>query len=168
MTKSKCGTNSGYSAHYYYKNLPPCDPCKVARKEYLVQWHTDKPEYRKEIWVRFKKSNPNYKKDYHKAKPEQGRQDARRRRAVKRGVESRPYTETEVLKLYGTECHICNEQIDLTAPKMQGKDGWEKGLHLDHLIPLSAGGPNVIENIRPTHALCNLQKGKRWSTQEKK
>ena len=150
--KAECGTVSGCVAHYYYKT-PVCEPCKQARSEY---------------WKKFKSNNPDYKKDYHKANPEQTRQDARRRRARIRGVESQPYTEAKVLDLYGFSCHLCGELVDLDAPRMQGKDGWEKGLHLDHLIPISAGGSNTIDNIRPAHALCNLQKGIRWSTQEKK
>jgi 5-methylcytosine-specific restriction endonuclease McrA len=162
MTKSKCGTNSGYSAHRYYKNLPPCDPCKTARREYMNQWHKEHPGYRKNKWDQFKIANPDYKKDYHKDKPEQTRQDARRRRARIRGVESQPYTESEVLDLYGFSCHLCGDLIDLDAPRTQGTDRWEKGLHLDHLVPISAGGSNTISNVRPAHGLCNLQKGIRW------
>ena len=169
MTKSKCGTNSGYSSHYYYKNLPPCNPCKKARKEYLEKYHEQNPTKRTTRWLDYKRRNPDYKKDYHKANPEQSRQDARRRRARVRGVESQPYAEAEVFDLYGFSCHLCGDLIDLNAPRMQGTDGWEKGLHLDHLVPISVGGSNTIDNIRPAHALCNLQKGIRWqSTQEEK
>ena len=166
MTKSKCGTNSGYSAHYYYKNLPPCDSCKKSRKEYLEKYHKDNPDKRSKNWIEYRKRNPDYKKNYHKDNPEQSRQHARRRRARLRGVESQSYTESEVLDLYGFSCHLCGDLIDLDAPRMQGKDGWEKGLHLDHLIPISAGGTNTIENIRPAHALCNLRKGIQWNTPE--
>ena len=169
MKKSKCGTNSGYSAHYYYKDLPVCEPCKEARKEYTKQWALNNPEYRKYKWDEFKKNNPDYKKDYHKDNPEQSRQDARRRRARIRGVESQPYTEAEVLDLYGFQCHLCGEPVDLKASRKQGKGDWQMGLHIDHLVPISSGGANTIENVRPAHALCNLQKGIRWqSIQEEK
>lgn len=168
MTISKCGTNSGYSAHHYYKNLPPCDPCKIVRKEYLNQWHKEHPSYRKDKWNEFKNANPDYKKDYHKANPEQSRQDARRRRAKVRSVESKLYTEAEVLDLYGLLCHLCNGAIDFNSSRKQGKGDWKMGLHIDHLIPISSGGGNTLENVRPSHALCNLQKGVRWSTQEEK
>ena len=168
MTRAKCGTNSGYSAHYYYKNLPPCDPCKAARKDYLIQWNLNNPEYRKEKWNEFKQSNPDYKKDYHKDNPEQSRQDARRRRARLRGAESQPYTEAEVLDLYGPYCHLCGELIDLKSSRQQGKGDWQMGLHIDHLLPISVGGANTLDNVRPSHAKCNLQKGMRWpSTQGK-
>jgi len=31
-------------------------------------------------------------------------------------------------------------------------------LHFDHVIPLSKGGAHSMENIRPTHATCNIRK----------
>lgn len=150
---AECGTASGCVAHYYYKT-PVCEPCKKARSEY---------------WKVFKSKNPDYKKDYHKDNPEQSRQDARRRRARVRGVESQPYTESEVLDLYGFQCHLCGESVDLKASRQQGKGDWQMGLHIDHLVPISSGGTNTIENVRPAHALCNLQKGIRWQNiQEEK
>lgn len=81
------------------------------------------------------------------------------RRARLLGNESEPYTEQEVLELYGTDCHICNEPIDLQANRRAGQDGWEKGLHIDHVIPILKGGPDTLENVRPSHGLCNISKG---------
>ena len=70
-----------------------------------------------------------------------------------------PYTKSEVLERYGNICHICQEPIDLNAPKRVGYKGWEAGLHLDHVIPLARGGDDTIENIRPSHGICNIRKG---------
>ena len=70
-----------------------------------------------------------------------------------------PYTKSEVLERYGNICHICQEPIDLNAPKRVGYKGWEAGLHLDHVIPLARGGNDTIENIRPSHGICNIRKG---------
>ena len=80
------------------------------------------------------------------------------KRAKEYGARHIPYTYQEVLDLYGAICHICNEDINLNAPKSVGKFGWERGLHLDHVIPLSKGGEDTIENIRPAHGQCNLRK----------
>jgi len=33
--------------------------------------------------------------------------------------------------------------------------------HLDHVIPLAAGGDHVYENVQVTHPICNLRKGAR-------
>ena len=46
----------------------------------------------------------------------------------------------------------------MNAPRQTGLDGWENGLQIDHLIPISKGGPDTLINVRPTHGLCNLRK----------
>lgn len=37
--------------------------------------------------------------------------------------------------------------------------------HLDHMIPLDAGGPHSLENLAYAHAQCNLMKGPRTPDQ---
>jgi len=56
---------------------------------------------------------------------------------------------------------MSQKPIDLNAPRRVGIEGWELGLHLDHVIPLSKGGYDTIDNIRPTHGICNIRKGAR-------
>lgn len=34
-------------------------------------------------------------------------------------------------------------------------------LHIDHVVPLSAGGPHIIDNLVPACKTCNLKKGKK-------
>lgn len=68
------------------------------------------------------------------------------------------FSESDVLLTYGTSCHICGCAIDLNAPRQTGKAGWQNGLHIDHLVPLSKGGEHSLENVRPSHGLCNLIK----------
>ena len=84
----------------------------------------------------------------------------RRRRARELFAPSEPYTAELILELYGTDCHICKEPIDLTAPRLVGQTGWQRSLHLDHVLALANGGSDLIENIRPSHALCNVKKHK--------
>ena len=69
------------------------------------------------------------------------------------------YSVEEVLNTYGTNCHLCNDPIDLNQSRKPGVEGWENALHIDHVIPLVAGGPDNLENVRPAHGLCNLSKG---------
>ena len=99
------------------------------------------------------------KKHYHSIlKPEIARGAKRRRRARKlqNGVEF--YTEAQVLELYGTNCYLCKEPIDMNAPRTTWTKGWEKGLHIEHVIDIAKGGPDTLANVRPSHALCNLTK----------
>ena len=83
----------------------------------------------------------------------------RRRRALKLNAPTERYTAIDIVKLYGSVCHICNEDIDLSAPRHPANGvSWERGLQLDHVIPLSKGGTDLINNIRPAHVLCNMRK----------
>jgi len=86
------------------------------------------------------------------------RRESNKRRAQKLGNGYENYSEIEVLNLYGTDCHICSTEIDLLAPRKCGEPGWEIGLHIDHLIPISKGGPDTLSNVRPAHGSCNLSK----------
>ena len=98
-----------------------------------------------------------WRRDYHKKYPEVSRRNkiARKNRE---NSKYRLYTDLEVLNTYGTDCHLCLKPIDLTAPRRTGKVGWQKGLHIDHLVPISLGGLDTIENVRPAHGSCNLHK----------
>lgn len=60
----------------------------------------------------------------------------------------------EVVRIYGEDCHICNEPIDMSLARTH-----KQGLTVDHVIPLSKGGLDTIENMRPAHWLCNVKKG---------
>ena len=93
--------------------------------------------------------------------PEKMITNGNKRRARKRNAVSEPYTVQQILDLYGTDCHICKEPIDLDAPRSVHKEGYQRGLHLDHVIPLSKGGSDLIENVKPSHAQCNLRKNAR-------
>ena len=82
-----------------------------------------------------------------------------KRRSLKMNVMHSDYTLEEVLNTWGNVCYICNNLIDLSSERRVGRKGWEDGLHLDHVIPLSKGGADSIENVKPTHGSCNIKKG---------
>lgn len=65
----------------------------------------------------------------------------------------RNYTKQEVIAKDSIDgvcmCKICNKPItDLQE------------LQIDHILPIKAGGADVIENVRCTHAGCNLTRPK--------
>lgn len=128
-------------------------------REMIRAKQRDYYENNKEGFVaRAQKADPEVRRKYLAENPDVVQRASRKRRAQKRAAPSSPYGVIDVLALYGTDCHICGEPIDLTAARHAGDEGWQRGLHLDHLVPLSRGGTDMIENIRPAHGLCNMKK----------
>ena len=175
--RENCGTYSGVKKHIR-RNEELCSPCLETRKKYMRDWQEKNREKvraannacAEKYRDRRRASSERYRienkellneknRQYHLNNPEKTRQKARLRRARIRGNGYEQYTEAQVLDLYGTICYLCNTQIDLTASRYQGHSkGWELGLHIDHVIPIVGGGPDTLENVRPTHAQCNLKK----------
>ena len=155
---AKCGENATSYKFHLKKKEPVCDTCKELKNEYA-----------RHIYKKDKENNKKKKRDYYYKNLEHSREKTKRkshrRRTKKFNGIIMPYSVDDVLSLYGALCHICEEPIDLNAPKTVGKGlGWEKGLHIDHLVPISKGGSDTLENVRPAHGLCNLSKGAKIPT----
>lgn len=72
------------------------------------------------------------------------RHSALRRKRIREAKGSHTIGEWELLKIqYGQICPCCKQQKQLTE---------------DHIIPLSKGGSNFIENIQPLCLRCNTKK----------
>jgi 5-methylcytosine-specific restriction endonuclease McrA len=136
------GTRSGYDWHRRSMNELPCDECREAESAY---WRRMRIERKEAIQANAKKRRFSVV----------GATRANRKRAIKFGVETEWYSPQQILDMYGTDCHICNKPIDLDAPRQCGKPGWENGLQIDHVVPLSKGGDDLIDNLRPSHGYCN-------------
>jgi len=121
-------------------------------RENFRRWVLENPEAKKQSDRNYKKRNLEKLRAY-------GIRKYHRRRASKLSNGFEFYTESEVLDLYGTCCHICSLPIDLSAPRSCKKEGWETGLHIDHVIPIARGGSDTLDNVRPSHGLCNIKKG---------
>ena len=136
------------------------------KKRRAIEYQNNKEKYR-EKGRKYNKNNAERNrqraKEWAKNNPELHREAklraGRKRRAIIKGSPASPYTEKNVISTYGVNCHICGLEIDFSVPRQVGKTGWEKGLHIDHLIPISKGGPDTLENVRPAHGRCNIDKG---------
>jgi 5-methylcytosine-specific restriction endonuclease McrA len=135
------------------------------RKQNLAYYYKNKDalnEYRRAKWPELYKSKIEYHKQkgkkYRAANPDKINGIARRKRAMKRANGWEKYTEAQVLELYGTNCHICDNPIDLSLNRKIGSDSWEMSLHIDHVIPISKGGPDTLANVKPAHGICNSRK----------
>lgn len=97
---------------------------------------------------------------------ENSRNITNRRRARIRSTATEAYSEKDILDMYGTACYLCEGEIDLTAPRRAGVPGWEASFWRDHYIPISQGGSDTLDNLRPSHALCNIKKGNKMPDEE--
>lgn len=154
----------------YTKNK---EKIKVAKKEYYQKnkdvllkktkkYYFENSEKLKAYASLYAKDNKErlrlIKREYSKKHPEIDRNKNRRKRALKRNNGFEKYTESQVLKLYGTDCYLCNTPIDMSVSRRCGSPGWENGLHIEHVIDIAKGGPDTLANVRPSHAICNLTK----------
>ena len=60
-----------------------------------------------------------------------------------------------IIRQHGTACHICGEEC--LYPNKYKEDPLY--LTVDHLKPISKGGSDHLENLRPAHAICNSSRG---------
>jgi len=140
---------------YYQKNK---ETLKQKAKEYYAA-NKETRDIKAREWARANKdktreyNRKSYQKDPSKTLI---RVRARKIKMMGNGIE--PYTLYQILEEYGAVCYLCEVAIDLTLPRKIGVAGWEQGLHLDHVTPISKGGSDCLENVAPAHAICNLVK----------
>lgn len=139
-----CGTMSGYNIHTRKLKEQPCDACREAMRAHWKQQRVNRKEPINTLRRAWRQRTPGGNRRGRRYKGEVGL-----------------YSDIQVVEMYGARCHICNGPIDLDAPRQCGKSGWEKSLHIDHVFPLSKGGLDTIENVRPSHGQCNIIK---WAT----
>nr|DAQ33771.1 MAG TPA: HNH endonuclease [Caudoviricetes sp.] len=58
-----------------------------------------------------------------------------------------------VIDVYGWRCSICHTMINPDATRLRDR------LSIDHVLPVSRGGTDTIENLRPAHYGCNAARG---------
>lgn len=86
-------------------------------------------------------------KEWRKSNPLKNAELSRRYTATKRSTSVDGVNYRFILERDGMHCYICEKDI---LP--------HHTMHFDHVVPLSRGGTHTEENVRPTHAQCNLRK----------
>jgi 5-methylcytosine-specific restriction endonuclease McrA len=109
-------------------------PALVAQKLVEVgRWEVDGDAYRLHDFL-----------DYSSSRAQRG---VARERASRRVI---PHdVRTAVVARDGAVCGICGREV-------------LDDMHFDHIVPIVRGGESTVENLRVTHARCNLEKGARW------
>jgi 5-methylcytosine-specific restriction endonuclease McrA len=78
-----------------------------------------------------------------------------RKKTVRRQGVAKPATIyfDDVLARDGAVCWLCNDAIDLSLLRTS-----RMGATLDHVIPISKGGADSLDNLRLAHWICNNKK----------
>lgn len=170
-TCTMCKQEFPATTEYFYSHAGRKDgldsSCKVCNRIAKKEWYInntelklarDKEHYEQNKATILERNRKYYQnnKDKHLIK---GRVAKSRRRARVKGNGWAPYTEEQMLSRYGTLCYLCNEEIDLQAPRSSGAPGWERSLWKEHVVAIANGGSDTLDNVKPSHALCNLNKG---------
>lgn len=86
---------------------------------------------------------------WYQANLDKAKEARQRRRAHLKAVQSIPFTAEQLqdrLAYYGFRCWMCGGPYE----------------HLDHVKPVSKGGPHMLANFRPACHGCNIRKRDRW------
>jgi hypothetical protein len=108
-------------------------------------WRERNPEKAKETYTEWAKRNPEY--IYQKS---------RRRKSLLSGVEHDDYNRIDIFNNYEGICCICNKPIDIDMPPRH-----PESFTIQHIIPVSLGGNDTVDNIKPAHYSCNSRIGNR-------
>lgn len=173
---SVCGETKLATTEFFYKHRKSLHAkCKICYNIYQAE-KSKSPEYRakrkqrllsqneyikerqRKYWAKNAEKLRAYHSAYDRARPDKALARVHRRRAKKLNNGGDSYTRKDVLDKYGTNCMICSLPINLKVSGKPGSDGWEFGLHIDHVVPIFKGGPDSLNNVRPTHGKCNLKR----------
>jgi 5-methylcytosine-specific restriction endonuclease McrA len=126
---------------------------------YSRKWKGATPEKVHESYRNYYEANKEKEIErslkWQKEHPERGRLSQHRRRTRLKGKGD--YTIDELKAQFEQQegfCFYCGELLYAS---------FNKDIHVDHMIPLSRGGSNTIENIVISCATCNLRKGTKTS-----
>jgi len=130
---------------------------KAKNRERLNEYERNRrkldPEAAREACRRYRQKNLDQQRErarlYTKLHPEQNRAAARRRRALRHGATgSHTQAQLDALMLkQGGRCADCGDQFSPSTPPT-----------VDHIVALSRGGSDSIENLRWTCRSCNSAK----------
>ena len=134
--------------------------CKGCKKAKVSEYAKDNPEKRRETRSRYNRSEKGraawqsyYQanrsallqkgREYKSANPDKRRDWNLQRLARKKGVAHEPYDRADIFARWGPECTYCPSPADC----------------LDHVVPISKGGPDATHNLVPACTPCNSSKG---------
>jgi 5-methylcytosine-specific restriction endonuclease McrA len=153
-TCTRCGGDGPFYRHRAV--------CKSCQKAYIAQWQKDHPEARCTSKLRYQQNHPD-----------------RVRETNSRYARSHPdYLKGWRLRNFAKWLSYCKRRYEWKADGTLTKEQWQDTLYvfnhvcayclrgnvkltMDHMIPISKGGPHAVENVVPACRPCNSRKGPR-------
>lgn len=150
--KASRAANGARQKRYY-----AADPEKY--KADIQAWRKANPGKHKAISRKWALANPEkvreYKRKWEKANPVQRADNVHKRRARIAGVESDGYTRREIFDRDNGHCKHCNIELHYKP----------YGFEIDHIVPISLGGPDTRANVLLACRSCNRKKAARLEGQ---
>jgi len=78
-----------------------------------------------------------------------------------RGLDAERFTKQSIFERDGWCCGICRKRIPRHA-----RHPHPLSASLDHIIPLSKGGPHTRVNTRASHLRCNVRRNNRFTSEQ--
>lgn len=155
---SKCGIEKPISEFYHKKTgkygvCGQCKKCKRIIDDEYIKNNPDKVRKYKDKWVANNRGKRlEVSKKYYYRNRDKHMVLTRNRRARMQNAEGKFSHKQweEIKKKYDYRCAICG--------KKEPFNQYRKMLTIDHIIPLSKGGTNYIDNIQPLCFICNSVK----------
>lgn len=126
----------------YKRRLYRADPDKF--KSRSRNWRSSNPEY---INKWYENRGRLVVRKWAQDNPHKRRESCQRRRALLKGCDVSLADIAAVVERSGGLCCLCNSLVP------------EGMRHIDHIVPLSKGGPHAQENLQMLCYRCNLSKG---------
>lgn len=145
---------TAYQAEYYQANRERIDRVNRMWAQNNIDKHREyhreyvkRPEQRErhaEYMLRYSQT------DAYRASRFKRKQARRAAIAAASTAEFTPQDLIKRIEYYGGKCWMCGDPYE----------------HIDHVKPISKGGLNILANLRPACAPCNLSKHARWPIPE--
>lgn len=161
--KGRRGTTAGFSNHKTAREAP-CQECLEAEREKNREYTNSnyhkyrdrKIKYQEEYREKNRKKIRDRDREYYNQNKIAFRDRKEERNNMLLSLPSDGYNLGDIAKTHGTVCHLCLTEVD-----PDGEPYREDSPHIDHVHPISDPDcpGDILDNVRWTHARCNLRKG---------
>jgi 5-methylcytosine-specific restriction endonuclease McrA len=126
---------------------------RAAHRGRMAAYHAaNRAPRREQMAASYRANRPSraaYMAAYRAANPDLVAEAGARYRALKRAATVVPFTPAQLdarMSMFGHRCWMCRGPFQ----------------HVDHVKPLSKGGPHMLANLRPACQPCNTRKRAKW------